>query len=86
MTRTSNFSSAVLLILKSDSGNGLHRVTLERVYVSELLEIFKSDIHLCRQVQVRREAESVGPLVRLRLFKRDGRSRLICRLPLVIAN
>src|SRR5688572_1446145 len=50
---------------KSDPGNGLHRITLERISVSELTEVFESDIYLCRQRQVRRKAERVGLIVRL---------------------
>src|SRR5688572_5956508 len=50
---------------KSDPGNGLHRITLERISVSELPKVFESDVYLCRQVQIRRKAESVGLIVRL---------------------
>src|SRR5687767_1687541 len=50
---------------KSDPGYGLHRITLERISVSELPEVFESDIYLCRQIQVRRKAERVGLIVRL---------------------
>src|SRR5687767_3333436 len=71
---------------KSDPGYGLHRITLERISVSELLEVFESDVYLCGQVQIRRKAESVGLIVCLRLFRCYRRSGLVSRLPCVIAN